>query len=164
MHESARIVRFIRAEETHTLRQRVLRPFQEISQMVYAGDDDADTVHFGAFMPTGELAAVASLYRAKLSTPHFSEATHDGHAWQFRGVASAPEFRGAGFGGKVQRAIIAHVRARAGRVLWCNARVSAVWFYEHFGMRVVSEPFDIPRIGPHVVMVGEMADLAASVP
>jgi len=41
----------------------------------------------------------------------------------------------------------------APRLLWCNARVPAVGFYESLGWRVVSERFEIPTAGPHVKMV-----------
>jgi predicted GNAT family N-acyltransferase len=76
--------------------------------------------------------------------------------FQFRGMASAPEVRGMGCADAVMRAMIDHVRgetpAGVASLLWCNARVSAVGFYQRFGMRVAGAEFDIPGIGPHVVM------------
>ena len=38
-------------------------------------------------------------------------------------------------------------------ILWCNARTSAIGFYEKLGWRVTSGPFDVPGVGPHVTMV-----------
>ena len=39
------------------------------------------------------------------------------------------------------------------RLLWCNARVPAVPFYQKHGWQVVSEPFEVPTAGPHVKMI-----------
>ncbi len=39
-----------------------------------------------------------------------------------------------------------------GTELWCNARMAAVGFYRRAGFEVVSEEFDVPGIGAHVVM------------
>jgi GNAT superfamily N-acetyltransferase len=38
------------------------------------------------------------------------------------------------------------------RLLWCNARLGAVGFYERLGWTVVSDVFDIPTVGPHRIM------------
>ncbi len=155
-------VKVIPAHATHALRQMVLRPHQPIEQMRYEGDDDAQTCHFGAFDDAGELRAIASLYRSPISragapASGYDAAIPEQDHWQFRGVASAPEVRGQGFGKLVQTALTEHARLRGGGLLWCNARMSAVGFYESFGMRTASDVFEIPRIGPHVVMFVHLA-------
>ncbi len=136
----------------------MLRDGRADAEVVFAGDDDAGTVHFGAFEPGAEApTAVASLYAAMLKEQSHAGGVPVGAQYQFRGMASAPEVRGKGCADAVMRAMIGHVRSRHpgnGRViLWCNARVAAVGFYERFGMRVVGSEFNIPDIGPHVVMV-----------
>jgi len=45
------------------------------------------------------------------------------------------------------------VSSRGGGLLWCNARVPAVAFYERAGFEVRGEPWDEPHIGPHVAML-----------
>ncbi len=72
--------------------------------------------------------------------------------WRLRGMATEADVRGAGFGTALLAAAIEHVAASGGRELWCNARLVAVGFYQRAGFGVVSEEFDIPGIGPHVVM------------
>ena len=44
--------------------------------------------------------------------------------------------------------------AREGRagLLWCNARLPAVGFYQKLGWAAVSDVFEIPTAGPHVKM------------
>ncbi len=68
-------------------------------------------------------------------------------------MATEPDVRGAGFGAALVAACIEHAAASGGGELWCNARMGALGFYRRMGFDVVSEEFDIPGIGPHVVMV-----------
>ena len=49
-------------------------------------------------------------------------------------------------------ALIAHARAHGAARIWCNARVPAKRLYERGGFVCVSAVFELPRIGPHVVM------------
>lgn len=139
------MIRPITAVETRPLRQRVLRPHQTLEELRYPGDDARDTIHFGAF--AGEvLVAIASLYK---------EAPRDRdepEAWRLRGMASAPEVRGGGYGGHILEACLAHARGRGGSFIWCNARVPVADFYRRYGFRVEGGVFDVAGIGPHVYM------------
>ena len=138
------LIRAVPAEEIRPLRQRILRPRQRFEDTVYPGDDLDDTVHFGAF--DGErLVGIASLYRE--DRPDGPEG-----GWRLRGMATEPDVRGAGFGAALLGACVERVAAAGGTELWCNARLGAVGFYERAGFQVVSEQFDIPDLGPHVVM------------
>lgn len=73
-------------------------------------------------------------------------------SWRVRGMATLARFRGQGAGGKVLRALLDHARANDATRVWCNARISAVALYARAGFSVVSERFEIPEIGPHVLM------------
>jgi ribosomal protein S18 acetylase RimI-like enzyme len=73
-------------------------------------------------------------------------------AWRIRGMATVPAARGRGAGTAVLDALIAHARAQGASRIWCNARLPARSLYERAGMRVVSERFELPEIGPHHVM------------
>ncbi|WP_346621762.1 GNAT family N-acetyltransferase [Blastococcus montanus] len=64
-------------------------------------------------------------------------------------MATDPPVRGAGVG----RALVEHGLARLADLVWCDARTSAVGFYERTGSRVVGEEFDKPGLGPHVGML-----------
>lgn len=150
-------VRHIPAAATHPLRRQVLRDGRADAEVVFPGDDDATTLHFGAFAERAAApAAIASLYPAPLKDQSQAGGIASNRQYQFRGMASAPEARGKGFADAVMRAMITHVRAQradgAPCLLWCNARMVAVGFYERFGMRVVSPEFEITGVGPHVVM------------
>jgi len=138
-------VRVISSVEALPLRQTVLRPGRSIAASQFPGDDAVATCHYGAFSE-GQLLGIASLYFAEL--PEQPGAT----AWQLRGMATAPEARGMGFGRALVLACIAFARESGARLLWCNARTTAVGFYLKLGFQTLGGEFEIPDVGPHFRM------------
>jgi predicted GNAT family N-acyltransferase len=67
-------------------------------------------------------------------------------------MATVPAARGRGAGTMLLQMCIGHALAQQGEVVWCNARVPARGFYEHGGFSAVGDVFEIPGIGPHVLM------------
>ena len=143
-------IRELSAAQTRPLRQSVLRPHQQPEELVYPGDDDANTFHLGAVNVEGDVLAILSMYR------HAQPPTDpDGEpkAWRIRGMASVPEARGTGLG----RELVERARDRVWTMhrdpIWCNARENAFGFYEKLGFEIVGGIFEIDGIGPHAVMV-----------
>ena len=141
-------VRAVPAAETLPLRQQVLRPHQTLDELREPDDDTAASASFVAVDGTGEVVGTGVVSRRP---PPWTPAG-DGDGWQVRAMAVAPGQRGRGVGRAVLDALLAHVDAAGGDTVWCNARVPAAAFYERAGFTVVGEPFDLPDIGPHVVM------------
>jgi GNAT superfamily N-acetyltransferase len=137
-------VRPVAAVDTRALRLEVLRPGQPPEVAVYPGDDDPTTRHFGAFV-AGRLVGIASLY---------AEARAGGGSpgWRLRGMATEPTARRQGIGAALLAACVGHVVGEGGGELWANARLGALDFYVRAGFEVVSDRFDVPGIGPHVVV------------
>jgi GNAT superfamily N-acetyltransferase len=141
------MIRRINANETIAVRWPVLRPGFPRESAVFAGDELATTIHFGAF--DGErLAGVASIYLAPLP-----ERPDVAPAWQLRGMATLPEVRGMGFGRELLDACVAHARGEDAGLIWCNARTGAAPFYSKHGWTVLGEEFEIPTVGPHFRML-----------
>ena len=137
-------VREIRAEQTHGLRGRVLRPGQPPEQLVYPNDASPDSWHVGAFVDA-VLVGIASIYReAHPEQP-------DPHAWRLRGMAVDPSVQRRGLGRQLVLACIGHVKAQGGSQLWCNGRTSAADFYRSLGFELVGAEF-ATESGPHYVM------------
>jgi ribosomal protein S18 acetylase RimI-like enzyme len=132
------VVRRVSPERTRALRQAVLRPHEAVEQMASAEAKESFAV--GAF-DEDELVAVG------LIAPDGAPA-----GWRIRGMATAPVARGAGAGTAVLDALLRHAEAAGATRIWCNARTPARAFYERAGFRVISEEFELPMIGPHVVM------------
>ncbi|MDQ2825553.1 MAG: GNAT family N-acetyltransferase [Actinomycetota bacterium] len=146
------LIRLVTAVDVRPLRHRVLRPTQAFESTVYDGDSRAETVHLGAFDGDGgagvdRLVGIASLYHEPRPGPR----SVDG--WRLRGMAIAAEAQGRGFGMALLIACGDHVAGAGGAELWCNARQAAIGFYRRGGLEVVGDEFDVPDIGPHVVMV-----------
>jgi|SRR5215470_15183575 len=143
------MIRPITAAETRPLRQRVLRPHQSLEELAYPGDDDAGTVHLGAFAGDA-LVGIASIYP---EPPRGRDATG---AYRLRGMATAPEVRGGGYGGRLLEAAVEHARASGATLVWCNARVPVADFYRRYGFRAEGAVFELEGIGPHVYMARDL--------
>ena len=127
----------------YDLRARVLRRGRPPEESRFPGDEAEGTAHLGAFA-AGRCVGVVTLLREPQGTGAPRE-------MRLRGMAVEPEMQGRGVGAALLRR--AHeMAAGAGLEIWCNARMSAVGFYEKQGWTREGEPFDIPAIGPHTVM------------
>jgi len=125
-------------QETRPLRQAVLRPHMSVEEMTESEPPDAAA--FGAFQD-GDLVAVG------LVGP-------EGEAgqWRVRGMASAPAQRRRGAGAAVLDALLEHARAQGATQAWASVRTPARSLYERAGFTVDSDEFELPHIGPHVIM------------
>jgi predicted GNAT family N-acyltransferase len=126
-------------DELLALRAEVLRPGLPLEQARFAGDLDAGTVHFAARRGSRVVGCATLMGSAFEGEP----------ARQLRGMAVAGSEQGRGVGAAMLSAIDALARGEPPRLLWCNARVSAIGFYARHGWSVVSEEFDIPGVGLH---------------
>jgi GNAT superfamily N-acetyltransferase len=117
----------------------VLRPHQSLAELEQAEPDGAFAV--GAFRGE-ELIAVGFI------APHDRAAS----SWRVRGMATEPQARGQGAGGAVLQALLDHALAHDALLVWCNARVPALSLYQRAGFVAASDRFEVPHIGPHVVM------------
>lgn len=125
-------IQSIEAAATYALRHAVLWPDQPAAYVQLP--DDATGQHFGAFME-GELVSVISLF-----------VDGAGEA-RFRKFATAPAWQGQGIGSALLAHTIAAVAAAGATTLWCDARQSALGFYQRFGMQPEGAVFykgDIP--------------------
>lgn len=131
-------IRPVALAQTRALRQALLRPHETLAQL--AAHEPADAFAVGAF--DGD-ALVAVGYVARDGGPG---------DWRIRGMATAADARGRGAGTAVLDALLRHAAAEGAGRIWCNARTPARSLYERAGLRVVSDEFELPMIGPHLVM------------
>jgi ribosomal protein S18 acetylase RimI-like enzyme len=127
--------------QTRELRRTVLRPYQTLEELASHEPENAFAV--GAF-DGGELISVGFI------GPDPNDP--DRRSWRIRGMATIPEARGSGAGTKILDALMRHATEQGATHIWCNARTPARSLYERAGLRVTSEQFELPRIGPHYVM------------
>ena len=133
--------------EIIALRHAELRPGRPRAAACFDGDEAADTRHFAALEPGGAVVGCASFMRAPW---------HDLPAWQLRGMATRADLVRHGVGAALLGGACAQLIAWSGpRAFWCNARVTAVGFYQRQGWRVASDVFEVEDVGPHMRMVLE---------
>lgn len=135
-------VQAITPEQAHSLRHVVLRAHQPREAAILAEDQLATAGHYGIYMAE-TLIATASVY------PSIPPGNCDGPAWRIRMMAVDPAHRRQGLGHLVMNACEEHAQRHGATMIWCNARVHALPFYEAAGYKTLSEPFDIPGIGLH---------------
>lgn len=123
----------------------MLRPGGTLKDCEFKGDDDDLTFHLGAFIDK-KLVSVASFYFEK--HPEIPEP----YQFRLRGMATLPEYQGQGLSSALLKTAFPMIKQNMCKVLWCNARVSAMGFYSKVGFSAISGEFDIPGIGPHVLM------------
>lgn len=141
-------VRPISAAETYALRHTVLWPNKPVSY-VQLPDDEAGQ-HFGAFIDpendgddkdkddnkikdnggSAELVSIISLFIDE----------ECGEA-RFRKFATAPAWQGKGVGSALLAYTIEAAVRKGATSIWCDARQSALAFYQRFGMSGEGEAF-----------------------
>lgn len=137
----------INHQDTYQIRTQVLVPDHDVKKAKFEGDDDEDiSFHLGAFIE-GKLVSVASFFYER--NPLFP----DQHQYQLRGMATLPEFQNQGLSKELLTMAFPIIKQNFCSLLWCNARLSAVGFYEKIGFQKLNDNiFEIPEIGNHVLM------------
>ena len=129
--------------ETFPIRKEVLRKGMDLP-IEFNGDNDAGTFHFGAFF-NEQLVGVSSFMKENNSA-------FIGAQYQLRGMAILHEYRGKGVGKLMLNETEKLLKKMNVEVLWCNARISAVPFYQKQGYKCFGNCFQIETVGPHYVM------------
>lgn len=118
-------IRALTEEEVLPIRQQVLWPDKPAEFCQVEGDDVA--AHFGVFHHD-TLVSVASIYQ-------------DGRVARLRKFATLPEFQGLGFGSGLIAHIVKTLNNANVEYFWCDARVSAMGFYQQLGMEKRGDEF-----------------------
>jgi GNAT superfamily N-acetyltransferase len=133
----------ITAPATYALRLAVLRGDTPSADVHWADDDLPGTEHLGVMLDD-DLVAVSTW----IPRPHPDHPAARGV--QVRGMATAPEHRGHGYGGLVLEDGVRRCFAGGHDLVWARARDTALTFYEHHGFTVVGRGYiDLTTQLPH---------------
>ena len=132
------------ADTTYPLWRDVLRDGRPVERLI----DPPGTFHLAARIAQGPVVGVV-----RFSPAGCTWRTEARAPWQLRGMATDPAMRGTGAGRALIAEGLARVAARGGDLVWCDARMAAVGFYERLGFAVVTGPYDKPEGGSHLGMV-----------
>jgi ribosomal protein S18 acetylase RimI-like enzyme len=144
-------VKQINANDTHELRHKMLRQGLPIDECVFKGDEDDQSFHLGAFVE-GKLVSVASFY---------FDRNHDfddePNQYRLRGMATKPDHQRKGLSQELLKMAFPIIKQNFCSLLWCNARTSAVGFYQKAGFEKMGEEFEIPSVGSHFLMYKKLS-------
>lgn len=118
-------IRRILWKETMPLRHQVLWSDKKIEYCYVEGDETA--WHYGVF-ELDQIVSVASVFLEYKSV-------------RLRKFATAKKYQGKGIGTVVIKHIINELKSKGFTEFWCDARESAIGFYQRFDMRVDGEKF-----------------------
>lgn len=142
--------RFIEASETRGLRHKVLWQHLPSSEVCTIDiDTDCDAFHVGVFYDD-TLISIGSFFR--VASPRLS---HDSQ-YRLRAMATDSSFRRMHAGAELIAFGCQELIKRGVDVLWCDARLLAVPFYESIGFSKFDDVYEVPKIGPHHFMWKEL--------
>ncbi|QDG53117.1 GNAT family N-acetyltransferase [Persicimonas caeni] len=136
-------------EQVQPLRTKILRPhFDEGELCEFVQDHHHDTAHYGIVDRDFDVHAVVTYIHKEC--PHKPGV----EALQLRGMCVDEPMQRRGLGERLLEGSLGQLAVRfpSVKIVWCNARTSAVEFYEKMGFEKIGEVFEVDRIGPHVVM------------
>ena len=137
----------VEAADTYPLRAQELRQGRPLEM---DGDDAPYALHLAARIDGGEIVGVVRFH------PRDCPWREGEGSWQLRGMATDPRVRGLGAGRALVAEGLSRIAARGGQLVWCDARRSAVGFYERLGFSSVTEDYDLRPVGLHRGMIIEL--------
>jgi predicted GNAT family N-acyltransferase len=125
------------------LRHEILRKGRPVETAYFEEDHLPTTRHFAFIEKNAPICCLTIVPKPYKNTD----------AWQLRGMATAQNYQGKGIGAQLVNKVIETVQEKEPKpLIWCNARETAVGFYEKLGWKIDSERFVIEPIGPHFKM------------
>jgi predicted GNAT family N-acyltransferase len=139
------MIQEITAKDTQLLRQLVLRKGKPIDTCVFDGDNLPTTTHFG-YYENDCLVGVVSIFKKENNLFKID------HQYQIRGMAVIENHQMKGIGQKLIFACEECVKENLGNLIWFNARINAITFYEKMNYKIIGDSFEIKDIGAHFLM------------
>ena len=138
-------IKLVDAEEIRSLRHKMLRQGKEFSTTSYDRDNEKLTFHLG-FTIEEKIVSCATFY------PEETNKIPSKNAYRLRGMATDYSYLRKGYGDQIMQEAFQILKSKECDLLWCNARLIAVPFYQSVGFQEIGDLFDISDIGPHYYM------------
>jgi len=138
-------IKIIKSVDTYPLRIEILRK-GIAKDFQFVGDDVATTFHLGAFMHD-ECIGILSCMKKEHAL------WNETRVYQLRGMAVKSDLQNSGVGKALVLESLRILKERDCKLVWCNARETAVGFYEKMNFKTIGSRFQIPKVGPHFVML-----------
>ena len=139
----------VEADKIRSLRHSELRKGYNFSTTSYLKDYEEETFHLACVIDD-MIITCATFY------PQSSIKVKAKKAYRLRGMATDFNFKRQGYGTQLIQEAFVLLKEKGSDLLWCNARLVAVSFYEALGFKITGKIFDIKGIGPHYYMYKEI--------
>ncbi len=139
------MVKFIPVDLTLPLRSEILRNGRPFSECKFPTDQIAGIFHLGFYLKE-EIVSIASFFPNNYKNNKVS-------GYQLRGMATDQAHLGMGYGKQIIKFAVEYIKNTNAQYIWCNARTSAIEFYQRIGFELISAEFEIPDVGPHYEMI-----------
>ncbi len=138
-------LKLVDAKSILKIRHQVLRKGQPISSCHFIDDDSFSTFHIAAYKQDEIIGCVSLMQKAH-------DKIKDDEAYQLRGMAVLEEYQRQ----KIGQQLLHHAESKLIlnyiKLVWCNVRIKAIPFYKKNKYQQLGDRFDIPKVGPHVLM------------
>ena len=138
-------IQFLTLEQTFPLRSQVLRE-GKTNGLTGPTDNLAETFHLGSVAGNGEVVGTSTYFPSPCTyEPDIAD------AYMLRYMAVSPAHQGEGIGASIIKRAIEVLHERGAKLLWANARDTALKFYlnngftEVAGSGFVHQPTGIPH-------------------
>jgi len=138
-------IKLVDAEEIRPLRHKMLRQGKTYSTTSYNRDNERLTFHLGVTVEE-KIVSCATFY------PEETNKMRDKNPYRLRGMATDSNYLRKGYGRQIMQEAFQILKLKECNLLWCNARIIAVPFYQSVGFQEIGDLFDISDIGPHYYM------------
>ncbi len=128
-----------------SIRHQVLRKERPLSTCHFNGDNLSDTFHFAAYINDEVVGCVSLMLK---SNPEIE----DKQSYQLRGMAVLENHQKKEIGKQLLNHSEQFLSSKAIKTIWCNVRIKAKVFYSKYGYKAVGKSFEIPDVGPHILM------------
>ena len=139
----------IDAERIRPLRHTELRKGKDFSTTSYLRDHEEETFHMACIV-NSKVVTCATFY------PEKTDKISAKNSYRLRGMATDLNFRRKGYARDLMMESFQKLKSCGADILWCNARLVAISFYESLGFKIIGDIFNIEGIGPHYYMYKEI--------
>lgn len=127
------------------IRHQVLRQGQPLSSCHFKGDNLSSTFHYAAYKQDEIVGCISIMQNAH-------DDIKDNNAYQLRGMAVLEQYQGQKIGQQLLFHAEQHLVSKNIKLVWCNVRIKAIPFYSKNQYHQIGDEFNIPEVGPHVLM------------
>lgn len=134
----------------HPIRNKVLWPHKQSNECSIDVDYSEGAFHLGAFLDN-ELVSIGSFFK------QFNELFPFSNQYRLRAMATLPKAQKRGAANSLILYACDKLEHEGQKLLWCDARIIAIKFYQKSGFNIMGQSYEIPIVGTHYLMYRKLS-------